>query len=345
MNDADEFLYGKGTDQVNGLHTDSKTGLLFMGNMWTHERLKAKKWGGWTRHPFKYVTYKLDGRRVTLFQQYGEVPGMPDPRRSTGLHAFSRDSRPHLDMRERLMEFEWYRKVESVLAPLSSLDGELWVKGGKRSDVVTAINDKAKELTFSPFAVPYFQGIFAPHLPRHDLGFVDEVASLCGLEAVDWFEWDNKHGTIPEEADMLAMLDEINKTQPADQKLEGFVLKNKQYEDWYKLKHEDTVDAIITGVIWSNAETNIGSIGSIVVSLFKDDGSDKYREIASCSGMTQEEREYMTVLMRAGELVGKVVEIRYQMVGNGGRLIHPRFISWRDDKPASECTTAQLNEE
>jgi len=36
-----------------------------------------------------------------------------------------------------------------------------------------------------------------------------------------------------------------------------------------------------------------------------------------------------------------VMEVSYQYVGDKGRLRHPNFVRWREDKPAAECTLSQ----
>jgi len=38
------------------------------------------------------------------------------------------------------------------------------------------------------------------------------------------------------------------------------------------------------------------------------------------------------------EDLGRVVEIEYQEIGNGHRLVHAHFMQWRDDKPEEECS-------
>jgi ATP-dependent DNA ligase len=62
-------------------------------------------------------------------------------------------------------------------------------------------------------------------------------------------------------------------------------------------------------------------------------GSDELTEITRVSGMPDEQR----LDIDEKKDLGRVVEVEYQDVGNGGRLIHPRFVRWRDDKPASQC--------
>ena len=42
-----------------------------------------------------------------------------------------------------------------------------------------------------------------------------------------------------------------------------------------------------------------------------------------------------------GAYLGKVIEVRYQYIGDKGRLRHPNFVRWRDDKPPDECTLSK----
>lgn len=110
---------------------------------------------------------------------------------------------------------------------------------------------------------------------------------------------------------------------------EGFVFKNYAYEGWFKLKMERTVDCIVTGFKEGKGK-NIGLVGSLCVSVWKD---GQLVEIANVSGMDDETRldiDEKKDLMR-------VVEVRYQNLEKN-RLRQPRFVRWRTDKPVSDCT-------
>lgn len=94
---------------------------------------------------------------------------------------------------------------------------------------------------------------------------------------------------------------------------EGVVLDGR-----WKIKKEETVDLVVIG-IKPGQEAFEGMCGSLIC-------SDGTREVACVSGMDLETRRAITQAD-----VGRIVEVRYQYVGSGGRLRHPRFVRWRDD--------------
>src|SRR5690606_14492263 len=119
---------------------------------------------------------------------------------------------------------------------------------------------------------------------------------------------------------------------------EGVVLKDANLFNWYKWKPVKTIDVVITDFTEGDGKY-LGYIGSLKVSVYDERGS--LIEIANVSGMTDLERDEITDLATNGGLLGRVCEVKYQYVGSGGRLRHPRFKCWREDKPAGECKTSQ----
>ena len=109
-----------------------------------------------------------------------------------------------------------------------------------------------------------------------------------------------------------------------------------QYGKWYKLKRENTVDCVVTNIIPGKGKF-ANMAGAVVCSLYDTDGA--LFEVASVSGMDDATR---AAISRRD--IGRVVEVKYQMVGSRGRLTHPRFVRWRDDKPKNECTISQIEE-
>lgn len=64
-------------------------------------------------------------------------------------------------------------------------------------------------------------------------------------------------------------------------------------------------------------------------------------KVGECEGITDEERLYMTE--HVTELLGSVIEVKGNEIFNDtGRIRHPRFIRYREDKRAEECTWETL---
>jgi hypothetical protein len=149
---------------------------------------------------------------------------------------------------------------------------------------------------------------------------------------------------------------------PAD--VEGLVLKEKHFGGWWKYKTTKTIDVICTG-LEEGTGANIGGVGALVGSVWKDQQvcptcdadqtnlrgtcpvcrmplatKRKLVVVANVSGMTQDIRDNV-----GDDDVGRVFEVEYQYLGAGEKLRHPRFLRWREDKRAEECTWSQVLEQ
>lgn len=60
-----------------------------------------------------------------------------------------------------------------------------------------------------------------------------------------------------------------------------------------------------------------------------------YLVVGECSGFDEETREYMT--SHAEQLIGDVIEVGANEIMKTGKLRHPRFLRFRDDKEADRC--------
>lgn len=115
---------------------------------------------------------------------------------------------------------------------------------------------------------------------------------------------------------------------------EGLIIKRlgKPYRsagrtpEWLKLKFVATVDVVVTDVRGDGKE----SVGYEVY----DDVTGEPIDIGRASLIGKE---------KAGAIAkGDVLEVRYLYVGADGRLYQPTILKKRDDKPAAQCTNAQL---
>jgi len=289
-----------------------------MAKIWAPQQLKPKKWKG---QPFRYAHEKLDGWRVTGYKQS-----------SDSVLVFGKDHRPHLEYIERfprLKKTEWYRALKREPVR-TAFDAEIVVPGKPASFVSTALRDPSIPIKIVTFAVPWLRGkdFNAP------LVKVQEYVEEAGLDFARWWYVDHKAFKDGDKDKMLKFAEKLG--------IEGFVLKQHHYEGWFKVKAEQTVDCIVTD--WEDGEGKYeGQIGALVVSVL-DENTGHWIEIANCSGMTDAERKQMSKLRKGNKILDRVCEVKYQNVSSKGRLRHPRFVRWRSDKLAEECTIDQLEE-
>jgi len=272
--------------------------------MWTHERLKAKNWTGQFAY---YKQYKYNGHRLTLFNQDNGK-----------LVAFERTIRPDRELtvlRPHIVDYKWWKKLQAIMPPRSSVDGEIYVIRGNAGDAAHALADGLDTLEFMPFAVPWWEG---KNLQSYRLEPTKELLQTNGfIPFAPFFR------LRPEDTREQLIEDAI------DLDIEGWVLKKSNYSNWYKVKPTKDVDCIVTGFADGNGKY-LGLVGSLKCSVYID---GELREIANVSGMDDATR----VAIDEQEDLGRVCEVTYQSVGNGNRLIHAHFSRWRIDKPAHEC--------
>lgn len=192
--------------------------------------------------------------------------------------------------------------------------GELWYEDQPASYIKTAIKQLDTNLKFSVFAV-------------------DTCATF--KECSDWCI---KHGFLmtpyyAQEYDYTsACLGTFSvDNMPAIQH-EGFVMKDELWVNWRKYKPFKTIDLIVDEVTEGRGQF-IGLVGSLVCKT-----SEGY-VVANVSGFTFDER-----LNLSESDIGRIIEVKYQYVGSGGRLRHPTFVRFREDKPAQDCGADQDEE-
>lgn len=207
----------------------------------------------------------------------------------------------------------WLIRVSS-LPPEYFVEGELYVPGQGREAVKSYIADKRwSELRLAVFGTD----CIAPE------------STLPSLEA-----WCEEHGFeslpyVSSDLTLGAMHD-----VPSD----GLVYKDSMYGRWAKVKNERTIDCVVTGVV-PGVGKYWGQVGALKLSVRR--ASDGLMiEIANASGMRDHVRASMDLADR-DTWMRRVCEIEYERVGAKGRLQHPRFKCWREDKSLLECLTDQ----
>lgn len=111
----------------------------------------------------------------------------------------------------------------------------------------------------------------------------------------------------------------------------------KRGAGWWKLKGTATVDVIVTGYKPGTPGSSFdGYVGAIEYGQYNDDGILVPR--GRCSGMDWDVR--VDITQHKADYLGRVFELTHNGVqkpedGESARFRHPRFIRWRDDKPAA----------
>lgn len=261
--------------------------------------IKASSWRG---QDCAYAHMKLDGINLEVH------------RAEKGIRCYSRLS----NITEELKACGWLRPIVELMPMYATVYGELWVPGRKASHVKSAIVNAPETLRFNGFAIDHQSVAEDAELADMNVQLmawgiqpidflVHEQLRYEGLGGVGWFD------------DPKKLLDDL----PDD--VEGYVLKDGNLNRWFKLKPVLTADLIVTRIKPGKGKYE-GQAGALICSTY--DG----REMANVSGMSDAERADIT----DGD-IGRVVEVSYQYVGEGGRLRHPAFVRWRDDKPAKDC--------
>jgi hypothetical protein len=280
-----------------------------MEGVWLPEQPRCETWRG---EPVRYLQPKHDGWRLLVAMQ---------PDASNGLVAFGRKREPHLELSHALDRLPWWKKLEDTMPPLSGVDGELWVPGEPATFLPTALKTRDPRLKLTVFAVHAWAGARV-----EGMGHAQALAARAGLEFVDTVD---VAGGAPD-AEKL-------KRQARRMGLEGWALKESHLSGWYKVKVTRTADVVCVGYREGRGKF-IGECGALQGAVWRGEGTARELvEVVACSGM----QEWQRAEISAAD-VGRVFEVEYDCVGASGRLTRPRFIRWRDDKPAQECGDGQL---
>jgi hypothetical protein len=208
--------------------------------------------------------------------------------------------------------------VQKALASGIWWYGELYVPGEPASFVKSAIKHKDERLEFRPFAVPEWD-------TDCDLEDCAELAHEFGL----------RFAPFSDNYKVYRELIVSGKVQLAHD-IEGFVFKNGNTLDWHKWKPVRTIDAFISGFTDGRGKY-LGQTGSLIIRVCDDQQNEHV--IANVSGMDDLVRAEISADEES--YLGRVIEVEYQYVGSRGKLRHPRFKCFRDDKRPGDCTLDQ----
>lgn len=269
--------------------------------------LTSKEYNG---ESVRYIQEKKDGIRLAVFKTNEYTAVMSRSAKS--------DWWPEIQQGH-----ETLRKLICLLPVGTVMDCEAWAPGVPSTQVKTLLITGDTRLQLTPFALPFYDNIDHRQMP---LGIItNQLKHLGFVPSPIW------------SLDEFAPVDPWLYVERAKMhKIEGYMAKVDHYEGWYKIKPVRTVDCIVTNYTVSNSYSYGGGLKAICVSLWED---GKLNHIASVgSGF---DLVYRTTV-KPDALIGRVCEVAYDSVAGQGRLRHPRFLKWRDDKTSSECTMDQI---
>ena len=255
--------------------------------------------------PALYVQAKYDGIMVTVYNS---------PR--DGVQAYSRHANPTKGLlTAKVKDTTWFGQCENNLNIGESLMGELWCPDQPAS----AVKSDCQGCRFSVFAVPHFNdNVGLPSLQ----GYVERM----GLHFPSWWEY----CTARNRTDCHKVWD-LGDPRSANPNYEGFVFKDGNLLNWAKHKPSPTIDLVVTEVNMAIGGKHSGRIGSFTVRT-----TEGHVICDVGTGLKDPQRR-----LRPADCLGRVVEVGYQYISSKGSLRHPRFLGFRDDKTADECSITQ----
>ncbi len=268
-----------------------------------------------TANDYKFVQAKCDGNRVLALRSFD----------TQKLHVITTQG---IDIGEKLEQCHWAHQLWKKTNDLEWFDGEIYLPGLGREAVSTALAQRSKDIRFAAFGYS--------HTPSETS--MEGVAQIikgknCGIDFPAWSRigetTDGLLKTFRERADLA-----IDNVKAIGAHFDGVVFKNGMYSEWAKQKHQRTIDLIVMGLKPGKGKF-AGMVGSLECAVVIP-GTDTAMVVASCSGMDDAVRQAIDT-----DDVGRVVEVEYERVGTRGKLQHPRFVAWRDDKKPEQCTPDQ----
>lgn len=251
--------------------------------------LAAKKYDVRKARPPFFIEEKFDGHRIAIVRnEEGEVL------------AYTRTPGIELVRDKNLPLPPWAGKMPRRTV----VECEMIWPGKPASKVPAAIKEHPHELSFMPFAIPFYSG--ENHTRTRYDAMHNMLKKVTGLAPRYDF---TKHWP-----DIEAYIEYAK-----ERNVEGFILKEAGYHGWWKIKVFWELDLRLVGYKEGQGKYE-GEVGAMEL-----EDADGVRIF--CSGMEDHVRFDLT-----DKDIGRLVEVRHNGVTSGGKLRHPRFRRWRDDK-------------
>lgn len=304
-------------------------------------KISFPKFKTYDGQPVRYIQPKFDGHLVKIYRE-----PYPPLAMAGSICALSKNDK---DITDKLLAIDHINEELMGLPNDSQIFAELHCPGRFSTDVKTMLNAAGEDLRLTAFAAPTLGGVDQSSVC---LSHAMKKLELLGLESTDTeIIWCGQAQALPPHNayTMTSISKEDQDAMLADavaQKLEGWVLKGGHLENWYKLKPTKTVDCFVTGTTMSESASFFGGLKSIDVAVYEQEwvgAPYKQRSLGTVGGGFEAafRLEYDTDAKRQ-TLVGRVCEVEYDSLASGGKLRFPRFLMWRTDKDAEQCTSDQL---
>jgi len=263
--------------------------------MWpTHTPLKPKNFNPVKATPPFYMELKDDGYRFTISVYKGVLQVMMSGTRIN-----------HVNKVKRHLPAWVYQLPEQ-----SVVECEFFLPEKPASLVPSAIKGTIPDiLSINAFAIPFYHGTDVRDLDYHLMNSL--IATVTGKAP--------EFQVVPTMPDLSA-LEAMAKLR----RVEGFVLKERGYANWWKVKIEHTADLKVSGLQGGRGKY-FGKVGAVIL----QDGTG--REVGTAGGFDDATRFAITE-----KDIGRICEIKYQYITEHGKLRHGRFKRWREDKDVAE---------
>lgn len=278
-----------------------------------HERPKAKKWDG-RELSLKRIEVKNDGYRATFLK------GKDANVKLLGRNLV--DYLPRMLDEDRESMISRFAKVP----PNTVIDGELYLSGRPASEISNGFKEGG-DFIYQPFAVPVY---FGKNKRRISFQERDEL-----LDSMDWsppISYSQKEPSISGREHL-----EFLKKEAATIGIEGWILKELHWGNWWKVKPTKSVDAFVVDTKPGTGKHK-GRLGALEVAVHSLDPTQPAIRIASVGKGNDDQWRNLS----HDEVIGRVCEVDYEEVQARGRLKFSNFLRWREDKPLTECSIEQL---